>query len=172
VGDVKPIRLTVIGKVVLFLAVVTAALTIGVAPAAAAEVWHWEYRSGEVCAYHNSITDKSRYGGSYRSGVQAWGRNYTVMPPFWDCKWPTSYPANYLTSDLVVYKWDGYEWYYCREFGFHYNSSEAWSFLLHYEPGYSPCGSGDYGSDSLVYVYHNGEWKGGGPLWSGYEYIT
>jgi hypothetical protein len=40
------------GKVVLFLA--------GAAPAAAAEVWHWEYRSGEVCAYHNSITDNSR----------------------------------------------------------------------------------------------------------------
>jgi hypothetical protein len=54
------------GKVVLFLAVVTAALTIGVAPAAAAEVWHWEYRSGEVCAYHNSISDKSRWPLSAR----------------------------------------------------------------------------------------------------------
>jgi hypothetical protein len=135
--------------------------------------WHWEYRSHEVCLNHKSEISHGSGGGYAKQQALIYG--YAIYPGYTvDCGWPNTYPPGYIAVNMTLWRWSsaaGY-WYACRSWGYYYNTTTVSNYTLSYNAGYyTPCGNGYYGSWGSAYVYNNGQWKGGGPLWSGYQWL-
>jgi hypothetical protein len=144
-------------------------------PASAHVVYetHWQYRSSEVCVHQKIEISHGGGGGYSKNQAYILGINYSTVP-WMSCAWPNYYPAGYIAVNLYMWRWSaaaGY-WYVCRGWGYHYNTMSVSNYALAYNAGaYTPCGNGYYGTNGSAYVYNNGEWKGGGPLWSGYQWL-
>src|SRR6188768_517189 len=71
----------------------------------------WVYRSAQICTLAGAEISHGDFQSGYNWGqTQAWTRNYSVPPPFWDCKFPSFQPAGYIALQRDIYWWNGSSW--------------------------------------------------------------
>lgn len=140
-----------------------AALTSFVGVAAAHFVYtSGDYVKGPVCVLGGSgIAD-----GPAANGGQAIAEVWTQTFANGVCWTAKNYAAGYQALRRELWRWNGYEWRLCATNGWTYNGSassyrsdsKAWAPM--------PCGGGWYNHLAYGFVFHNGQWLGGG-RWAG-----
>jgi len=108
------------------------------------------YTSANPCVRNTAKIEHGDYqNGALYGGLQSWQRNYTVPPPWWECKLPAYKPAGFLALARHWLKWmpnaqGQWAWRLCDDNPFVY--SPSWNYaisrLTHYVS--PPCGNGDY----------------------------
>lgn len=161
VSTTRPRRRRVVLGVVLALAVVASLAT----PAFAHYIKQapWVYRSAQVCTLSGAEISHGSFQAGYNWGqTQSWTRNYSVPPPWWDCKLPSYQPTGYLALQRTIRWWNGSTWIECWRSPWDYNPSRNYAISRSTHWVSPPCHgrSGYYTADTGSYVRYNGEWRG------------
>lgn len=134
----------------------------------------WVYRSAPICTLAGAEISHGDFQRGYNWGqTQAWTRNYSVPPPFWDCKFPSYQPAGFIALQRTIRWWNGSDWVECWRSPWDYNPTRNYAISRATHWVAPPCSgrSGYYTADSGSYVRYNGEWKGDWINAGGYHYL-
>jgi hypothetical protein len=134
----------------------------------------WVYRSAQICTLAGAEISHGDFQKGYNWGqTQAWTRNYSVPPPFWDCKFPAFQPIGYIALQRALYWWNGSSWIECWRSAWTYNTSRTYAISRGTHWTAPPCSgrSGYYTADSGSYVRYNGEWNGDWINAGGWHYL-
>ncbi len=127
----------------------------------------WELLSSGQTGTSLFTYRSSAYGCAFDivalSGIGGGGGNTMVRSFRWPCHGPgdRSYqPPGELRVRTVLQRF-GTSWANCRDTGFAYNATSAWSLVGGYDMGGSPdCGAGIYRTWGTGQLYQGGAWRG------------